>query len=146
MALLADIFWLLLQVLITALRMNRGQVAQENVFLKTRQEKNLSNSIKMDLHSCADSLNTLPQNVCESNIISTWNITLNFPKFLLLVEMDGMKETNEDDGCAPSMPHPWKVPSIPQVSMMAAALHHRESYSKGWRRQHGLKSQATSSS
>lgn len=100
MALLADIFWPLLQVLISALRMSRGQVAQENGLFENKTRKDPSNSVKMDLRSCASSLNTLLQNVWESNI-STWNITLIFPKFLLLVEMDGVKEGNEDNSCAP---------------------------------------------
>lgn len=145
MTLLADI-WPLIQVLISALRMARGQVAQKNFFFENKTRKDPSNSVKIDPHSCASLLNTLLQNLCESNIFSMWNTTLNFPKFLLLVEMDGMKEGNEDNGCAPSPSYPWKAPSTLQVSTMAPALRHWDSYSKGWRRQHGLKSLAASSS
>lgn len=51
---------------------------------------------------------------------------INFPKFLLLVEMDGMKEGNEENGYAPFPVPPMESSFHSAVSKMAPALHHGE--------------------
>lgn len=106
MALLVDNFCPLLQVLISALRMSRRQVTWENSHFANDAREDLSNSVKMDLHSCASSLSTLPKNLCVANILSMWTIRLIFTKFPPLTEIDRMKGRNEDTGCALSLSHP----------------------------------------
>lgn len=76
----------------------------ENSHFANEAREDLSNSVKMDLHSCASSLSTLPKNLCVANILSMWTIRLIFTKFPPLT--DRMKERNEDTGCALSLSHP----------------------------------------
>lgn len=98
----------------------------ENSHFANEVREDLSNSVKMDLHSCASSLSTLP-NLCEANILSMWTVRPIFNKFPPLAETDRMKERNEDTGCALSLSHPRETPCRPQVSR----FHHVKSYSKG---------------
>lgn len=76
----------------------------ENSHFANEAREDLSNSVKMDLHSCASSLSMLPKNLCAANILSMWTIRLIFTKFPPLT--DRMKERNEDTGCALSLSHP----------------------------------------
>lgn len=76
----------------------------ENSHFANEAREDLGKSVKMDLHSCASSLSTLPKNLCVANILSMWTIRLIFTKFPPLT--DRMKERNEDTGCALSLSHP----------------------------------------
>lgn len=73
------------------------------------------------------------------NVFSTRNITLDFPKFLLLLEMNGMKERNEDNGCSLSLSQPWKAPYThrfphwPQHFVMGRATVRAEGGSMVWK-------------